>query len=221
MVQPSLRAAELTIGEYLARLASADPVPGGGSVSGVVGGFAAGLLEMVSQLSLDRPKYAPFEVTVRRARDHAEAARRRFVDLADADADAYMEYVRARKLPRETPGQVAEREEASRRAARRAAEMPLEMVRLARDTAIEVEAVAGRSNVNASSDLKVAALLLEAAARGAAENVLVNVPAVEDEAFTGRVTAEVRGLLEEVEHLSRRTSEHLGSDELREPEPAA
>jgi formiminotetrahydrofolate cyclodeaminase len=85
---------------------------------------------------------------------------------------------------------------------------------------VAAELLVGRSNVNASSDLNVAALLGEAAARGAGENVLVNLPAVADEAYEREMTARVQQVLHDIEELAAAIHETVRSGETREPLPA-
>ena len=80
--------------------------------------------------------------------------------------------------------------------------------------------LAGRSNANAASDLTVASRLAEAAAEGAAANVLVNLPSVGDEDFTSEMTTRVENLLADVVSIASRTRAVVASGEARSPLPA-
>ena len=140
---------------------------------------------MVASLSEGRPKYAEHAALHAAAREAGGRLADRLLDLADDDAAAYAAFAAAMKLPRETPDEVAARNVAMATSARRAAEVPLACVEACLEVVATAEALAGRSNRNASSDLDVAALLGEAAARGAAANVLVNLPSVDDAEFAG------------------------------------
>ncbi len=211
---------ELTLSEFSERLASADPVPGGGSAAAVAAGLAASLVVMVARLSHDRPRYEPFAATYERALAEGERARRRFMELADEDAAAYATFAAAMKLPRETAEEQTERRAQTQAAARTASEIPLLVVRECHRLVREIEALAGRSNLNAASDLDVAALLAQAAARGALANVLINLPSVGDERYAGVTTAEVGGHLQEIESTVSRVNQQTLSGSLRSPESA-
>ncbi|HTG41552.1 MAG TPA: cyclodeaminase/cyclohydrolase family protein [Methylomirabilota bacterium] len=212
--------ADLTLAAFVDRLASSDPVPGGGSASAVAGSLGAALVAMVAALSEGRPKYAEHAALHERAIDVGRRLSRRFLELADEDAAAYATFGAAAKLPRDTDEERTTRSTALSAAARVASEVPLATVEACLELVVTAEVLAGRSNVNASSDLNVAAQLAEAAARGATENVLVNLPAVDDEAFAKETTAQVMGWLDTIAGLAAATHEAVRSGSSRDAVPA-
>jgi formiminotetrahydrofolate cyclodeaminase len=208
----------LTLSQFVESLSSAEPVPGGGSASALAAALGASLIAMVAGLSTDRPKYAMYEATHARCLEDGRRLAALFLELADRDSEAYARYAAALKMPRDTEPQKTARREAIRVAARAAAEVPWECVQACAELAGAAESLAGRSNTNAASDVLVAALLGEAAARGAAENVLINLPSVGDEEYAETMQRNVDQTLHEIAAVVARTKEVAMSGQAVEPE---
>jgi methenyltetrahydrofolate cyclohydrolase len=169
------------VGDFLDAVASDEPAPGGGAVSGVTAALAAGLAAMAGRYALRHdPDSALFTDLITRA----DALRARAVALADADAGAYGRYVAATGLPRDPDPE--QRRAAIRAALDAAANVPAELGRLAAEVAGIGEELAVRGNPHLRSDASTASLLAAAAASGAAIFVAVNLSARPDDA---RLTA--------------------------------
>ena len=123
-------------------------------------------------------------------------------------------------MARGTADEQQAREDATRAAARAASEVPLAVVRECELLLDEVAAMAGRSNLNAASDLEVAARLAAAAAHGAGANVMINLPMIGDDSYAGGLTAELSGHLKGIDRTLAAVSEIVATGELREPESA-
>jgi formiminotetrahydrofolate cyclodeaminase len=210
---------DLTLRAFADRLASEEAVPGGGSASAVVACLGASLLGMVARLSIGRERYAQFAATHQRALAAADSARLRFLELADEDAAAYRALVEARAAARAAGKSSEEHERAVRQAARQAAHVPMAIVRECYAVMDHVDRMAGRSNLGAASDLDVAARLLEAAARGAGANVIVNLPSMSDERHADSLLGELEVRTHEIASAVARIASQVRSQSLRPPEP--
>ena len=207
----------MTVGAFVDRLASAEPVPGGGSAAAVAGSLAAALVAMVAALSEGRPKYAEHAALHAEAAGSARALADQFLFLADEDAEAYAGFGAAMRLPRDSDLEREARSAAIRQAARSASDVPYRTVEACLEVVALAEALAGRSNRNASSDLEVAALLAVAASRAAAANVYVNLPSIEDEAASEELLVATDRLVSDIDRLASQARETVLGGEARPP----
>ncbi|MBA3340569.1 MAG: glutamate formimidoyltransferase [Gemmatimonadaceae bacterium] len=166
--------------DFLAAVASSDPVPGGGSVAAYAGALAASLIRMVAGLTIGRKKYVAVEAEMAVVAANAERLAKSLRELVDRDAAAYAAVSAAYKMPKDTSDAVAARDHAITDALFGAAEVPLDTARLCAESAELAAVVATKGNSNAMTDAGLAALLAEAGAKGAAYNVLVNVNSLAD-----------------------------------------
>lgn len=168
--------------------------PGGGSVAALAGALAASLGQMVAGLSSKKKSQAAHVEQLSAAAVELRAAAERLAQAIDADAASYEAVMAAYRLPKETSGEQRRREEAIQQATRGAAEVPLQVT----EAAIEVfERLGQLESITAASmlsDLRVGRLMAAAAARGALENVAINLESITDAAYVAAMQKRVAAL---------------------------
>jgi glutamate formiminotransferase/formiminotetrahydrofolate cyclodeaminase len=191
---------------FVASVASSNPVPGGGSVAAHAGALAAALAQMVAGLTVGKKKYASVEAEMKEAALKAVALGNTLASLVKRDAEAYSLVSAAYKLPKEPTEAAAHRTETVTKALLKAAEVPLETARAAVEVAQIAALVAEKGNENAVTDAGVAALLAEAACKGADYNVRVNVSALDDPSRGARLASESRELVNKAAEIAARVA---------------
>ncbi|HEX5622716.1 MAG TPA: cyclodeaminase/cyclohydrolase family protein [Solirubrobacteraceae bacterium] len=149
--------ADRTLAALLEEIAAATPAPGGGSTAAVACALAAALVEMSAGPPHER----------------AAALRARALELADEDLSSY-----APVLDAERSGDA----ERVRDALSAASDAPLAIAAVGCEVAELAAELVHRGRLHVQGDAAVAALLAEAATRGAARLVELNLSRVPDDA---------------------------------------
>lgn len=188
-----------TIDGWMAELGSAAPTPGGGGAAAMSVAMGAGLLEMVCNLTIGRPRYAAREDELRKVRDRAAAVRQQAVTLIDEDAAAFGAVMAAYGLPKDDDAAKAERQAAIQLALRGAADVAARTAELAGEVIGTTAGVSDGVNVNVISDIAVAAASASAGLTASIVNVEVNVAALADEAARAELRARIDRLRADVD----------------------
>ncbi|HKG94169.1 MAG TPA: glutamate formimidoyltransferase [Gemmatimonadaceae bacterium] len=197
-----------SVDAFVASVAAPTPTPGGGAVVAHAGALGAALAQMVTGLTIGRKKYAAVETEMKEIAVRAASLSNTLAALAERDMAAYGAVSAAYKMPKEPPEAAAARDRAIAAALLGASEVPLETARACAEVAEIAAAVAARGNTNAVSDAGVAALLADAACRGAAYNVRINIAALADRSAGAHLVEEARRLVEETaRHAAAATAE--------------
>jgi formiminotetrahydrofolate cyclodeaminase len=127
--------------------------------------------------------------------DALDRSRRRFLALADLDAQAFIAVLAAYKLPQGTAEEKSARQERIQHALRGATDVPLEVMgRLSDLFPLAADVIAG-AKPTVVSDAGIAVHLLAAGLKAARYNVAINLKYLRDEGFKDKTEAAVAGLL--------------------------
>jgi formiminotetrahydrofolate cyclodeaminase len=181
----------------MAKLASPDPTPGGGTAAAIAGAMGISLLVMVAGLAKSRNNSDDEKAALAKARAAIEPIAARLMRLADADAEAFNAVMAAYRLPKATEEEKLARTRAIQSALGGATVVPLDTLRAAAEALDLGRVVAEHGNRAAASDAAVAIGLLKAAADGAAANVRTNLAGLKDEGLRKATEEELSRLLEQ------------------------
>jgi glutamate formiminotransferase/formiminotetrahydrofolate cyclodeaminase len=185
---------DLSIPEFVERLASSTATPGGGSAAALAGALAAALAAMVVRLTEGKPKLAAAAARLTPLLPELDGLAMTLRGAITRDATAYDAVMAALRLPKVTDAEKAARTAAIQSATAAAAAVPLEVATAATRVAGLAVAVAEHGNPNALTDAASAASLAQSAVECAGWNVLVNVGGLADKVEAGRLRSEVERL---------------------------
>ncbi len=175
--------------EFLNAVARKAPTPGGGSVAGAAGALACALARMAAEYSMGKNTKPSVRDKTAAILNRLRGADEILRGLVTQDAIAYAAMSAAGKAARENPAAKSAYQEA----VLAAVAVPLEAAAVGAHALSAMDELKDLANPLLLSDLGVAAVLVEAAARAAWYMVTVNLPELTDAAMR----AKLRGNIDE------------------------
>jgi len=193
---------EISIREFLAAVASADEAHGAVSAAAVAGGIGVSLLAMVAALPKTRSDSAADRTELINAATALTEVQEELIETIETETAVRI--FAARNMPQASEPQRVERQAAIQLALRAAADVPLEVMRLAVRGLKLAETVAAHSARAASADVQLGVALLHAAFSGARANLEGKLSSLTDAPYSTSVVDELAKLSEETATAMRR-----------------
>ena len=203
---------DLTVKDFLDKVAGSDPVPGGGSIAALSGALASALSTMVAQLTIGKSGYEASEEVMQHAQTLTSRLMKEFIVLIDKDSEAYNEVFACFKLPKSTDEEKAIRSAAIQEATKHAALIPMEVARMALDMMPVIADVARLGNQNAVTDACVAMMSARSAVLGALLNVRINLGSIKDKEFADKLQAEADTIEQKAKQREKDLLEAVNQD---------
>jgi formiminotetrahydrofolate cyclodeaminase len=182
-----MKLTEQSLENYSVMLATGSPVPGGGTGAALTAALGASLITMAARITKEKPGFTEHEENLERIADNADKLRSAFLSLVDKDAAVYQQYTMA-------AGTTAEPD-----ALRCCVEPPLEMLEHTATALRLARQLAAAYYPPVASDIGIAALNLEAAAKGALLTIYANLKHIKDKTFVTETLEKSRSLLASAE----------------------
>lgn len=186
-----------TIDEFLARIASENVTPAGGTAAAVVGAIGASLCEMVCIHTVEKDEYANVAADVADARDELWRQRDHLLELAEADAEVVDE------LFSTVDGNLNQSD------IKRSIGIPLTVAVACQNVLDLAITVTRKGNRNALADAGTGVVLVHAALRASAFTVRSNVDPVSDQSFIDEVERRITEIESRADDAHEQVVHHI------------
>src|SRR2546428_6643584 len=163
---------------FVDRVASAEPIPGGGSVAALAGALGAALGQMAIRITREKKNYQQHAERYADALDRLSRHTAELLGFVDRDSEAYERGMAAYKLPKDSP----DRERAIQDGLMHATEIPCRTGSSAAEALRICEDLRSIIHVNVASDFQVGVQMLQTSVRGAVANMRTNLTGIKDPA---------------------------------------
>ncbi|MCK4232323.1 glutamate formimidoyltransferase [candidate division WOR-3 bacterium] len=188
----------MKVRDYFDELSTDSPAPGGGSAAAVSGAQAAALISMVANLTHGKKGYEDAWDEMEKVAVEIQELKDELKKTIDRDTNAFNALMDASRLPKKTEEEQAQRAKALEETTLNAIEVPLSVIRNMVKVMDLARVAAHKGNRNSISDVSTAAAQARAAAEGARDNVMINVPGLTDKKSGKAFLDESTRLLDEV-----------------------
>lgn len=166
--------------QFLEKVASDTPTPGGGSASALAGALSASLVAMVAGLSSKQKG-------MEEIRKKALAIQKRLFKAIDEDAKSFDAVMEAFRLPKNRERERLHRSRMIQKAYQKATVTPQLVCQHSIQLLDYCRALVLKGNPNAISDTGVASFLADTAIKGGLLNIAINLGPVRDKSFRKKI----------------------------------
>ncbi len=192
-----MKLSQCTCEDFAAKLASKEPVPGGGGVAALAGSLGAALASMVANYSIGKKKFLGMEAKHQEIIDKSCDLMNKLMALIDEDAENFAPLSKAYGMPSATEEEKAEKEKVLQQCLLVAASGPVKMVEYVYDAIKIQEELVDISTKIIISDVGCAVQMLKAALYSANLNVIVNMNSIKDEKYVAETSAKCNKMVAE------------------------
>ncbi|MCY6483583.1 cyclodeaminase/cyclohydrolase family protein [Clostridium aestuarii] len=191
----------LMIKDYIKKLSSKDPAPGGGSAAALVGVVSSALTAMVFNLTVGKKVYEEYNEEEKNLISNSllevEKYNNELMEVMDKDGEAFLGLMAAFRMPKNTDSEKAERAKSINMGYKNALEVPLNLAKQLLKLYDNILISSQYGNKNVICDAGVAAILLSSAIESAILNVNVNLKGIKDENYKNEVNKECINIMKQ------------------------
>ncbi len=181
----------MTYFEFVEKLSSKSPTPGGGGASSLVGAIGVALCSMVCNLTIGKKKYEEYESEILEILEKTNKLQNRLLELIKEDEENFLPLSKAYSLKANTEEEKKIKEETMQNCLKLASKAPLEVLKISYEAIKLHERILGKTTILAISDIGVGISSLRASLLSAKLNILININSLKDEDYKQQIKNEI------------------------------